>query len=1671
MKRSADDRRAQTQEELEQKRRIMKNFCSWTIDSNTRVAPDTIIECDRVLAVTVKMSDYEPHALSFGQVTHTDEGSAICNRAVMMAFVHLVAWIVRKKAVGNSAARNREARRTIGGDHAQAYLLGDGDVNLRDFQDDEAEEGGMLEESEDEALHDNDEYRSESDGEYRNPSGSDIEIHELDSDSDHESVGGDSDESEMSRRPMSRRKQRQSQEDAPSPAAGRELNLSLSQIGAPDTSRISGENVIILIEEIPAENKKASVEGSLSELRSITDNSIPVAYTIWALLNDVDDVHPEQIWNSNMLMENMRDLDNLSTNEIKHMLNMGVDVDKMREEEEQAAEEEQPKKSKKVSYQLAQKKSDGKRDVADAWKIITSSNAPYIWDNYCGHNLGAQSRLGAPFLPGVIDPNDCQYWTTFFHPFFALRRRGADCNHLQSLETYWTGNQAMYAPNDVNKKSTKSTFVVPASINSRFFRVMDPAQLNTMRMKNMYFPHKQREVHILSRIYPGHFDVSSKRNSERMAEAHKFFGPTVDQPAVAGRIYTEAELGLLYKMVMNFTTAQAEEQLNAEQSDDMMNSGWKGALLKSSSNFNGPSGRSLLIPLENTSTSSLGGDLNPTKEQWIMLADDNIRSEIIERYHVMDEQIQARKAWQKKNLLAMAAINPSIVSGREAYVNIRSDPREISLHVNPVGSQKELFSTNFDSLFKAMRVIEIAQFHKHIKDIAFNLATTTKRATQSDMAKLRMVCSLQACMDYAGECTSGESDISDGARIIQNCKKQMQLYTDVKSRPMFYMMDPTASPLVNVMSVMFNNYYSRLHLVKPNLMFLLYMTSLIGSKLEKVLRMHMLIIGPPGEGKTFLSDYLQHLLCSYKTKYDEVFRVEETIRKSEHSTGTNIGGKKNFMVQLCQEADQGQLNGNNKDNNQQSEGSSTYKNLLDKGYSRVERPLRDPDTGEWLTQVSEAYYFCPHIFNANFNSIGMSAAILDRFMRYYNVRSNVSKLWVDVADEKDKDKRMIDPAMMADVCWQHKFIDACIFEMHMLIKMGGMDPVTVWLATLVIQEVNRALSRANLPKIRPRDALRITDMACGLVMLDAVTSECLMPGGIFTKKPITLEKELRQLNPRLYVAPRHIVTAMWMVTDNCYMPALADIRRALKLWYNQNKQQASMESFRLFKGGVKKARMPGVDETDAEVRSYDEIILSAGGRGVQFNLFTGIGEYLNIMAQASSMGSVNSDTADRIEYQWSASIFAEGLEALTKCTYVAKRYHKPADTSPMTDPVPNNDLPTFICSPIKAYKNSIGVNTCWLFNDQAMPGPVIRSAMKNLFSKRHQPEERHIVGIDPVYNNTFIFDTYGHEDCDDPHLEVYKRVNPHFEQEIDLDVEYGEWYEQVKACNGTKMQNVDMPLESIACAIRAAEIHFDKNPITERDIGEFIYNQAPRVLSEDTKSPYYGKTIPAEMLKDLDKKVDLSIPRDRYLVPDEDGQMVPHWDVLFKDSGMNAAERERVYFEGMNHTIGYVVADRIIRNSAKFSKTGLPLMFQLRFMDTTLSNSESNFSDVIKNRQLGIYMNLSREALDRREKRMREGLAHALKASSNIKRTYKPIRKEDILIQPVAQVSGMRSALPEAMVPGEVMNAMEDMDSPDREISEQSVQKGDGMAVRQQDMAGVDVENIPTAYVDIDSLL
>lgn len=1568
-KRTADER----DNELagEQQRKIMHNICSWDLGPRTRVPPGTEFVAERVIGYYVDMEDYDPHSKKFKDVNRSDRGGAMCNFAGFMAFAELVKRCTSHASVHQNVKVVREQRKTTGGAHAHAYLLTDEAPNL---EDDDSDAEDVMSDTEAMEVANDDIERSPT----TEASDSEIELGSTDG-SEEEYAGMVSDEeSVLPVIPARRRKVDADTESHSSDRSSRTApDLRGSQVVALNEEvedRV--EDIVCLVEEVVDHGCQASIEGEFATLQNVTAASSPRGYMFWMLMNNTSSIKPEKLWND-LLTENAAASGVMSLQEINYMRKLGIQKGDDEDEDQEEAEDMPKKKARRL---FNNNQTREKKHVSSCYKNITHTNASCFWDFYTGTTIGTDYMAVHGVVFDVIDVSHPNFYSTFFSPLFALLKRG-NCDLPQSFEYFNSHQDQIYSPLALNSSANRGKFRVPALINRRMFRV-DVTHINPLEISEKYLPFKQlQDQPMLCTLFPTHFSLDiAQHNLTYETRSESMKNTQSDVYTVNGKLYNENEIRILNKLLYRYSAAEADYRLNMTIALAGSDRSWAHEMSESDSatpSVTDTSSSNTSMILAARDDSRWGVNDEPTAEQLELLAKNKCRKEIADAFKTMETAMITRTNEQQMRLRALATVNPKLILNGNQTIEKKNN-QDLITYVSPIGSIKELLQSSNDQAKKALRLLELSIMHTEIRNKVLALARKTKRATNKDMCILQLICQMQAGVSYVRELVSPGADISDGAAVVQNCKAQYGFYEDPSSRPLFHMIDPTMSPFENVMASMLNDYYRIENACKPPVLLIVYLVAIGGNKPEREHRIHVLILGPPGQGKTWTTDLLKLLLCSYKSKTEEFFRVEETSKRTTGAMGTNMGGKRNFVVQLFGEISLAFMNGPEATPNQPAEGDSSLKIVLDTGVTNTKRAAKNDD-GEWVYQESVSYWFAPHIFLGNIGT-DLPPAILDRLFVMPNAKSNTSLIDVTTVSAKDSDVRDEDMDLKNRLRTQHKFMDAGAFDIEMLRKLGNMNKITVWLATLVIQEVNRRLKKSHMPELRPRDCLRITELAKAQLTLNIISRECMMTGGILTNEKIVPEKHFRQLDPAFYIAPRHIVSAMCMHTQIAYMPCTEDTKTALLEWYEERKNDPKINWNETFWGNRSQrgaeCSATGVDDT---TRDYDWIVFKPINRDRNAAIHHKVGETLSLRARRE-------DT--KVETAWSAVIFGDALKSLSQTLYLAVHYENGGDKR---DPRPMAGNPTFTTSPVIFMDSMIRVNTAWLFDHSAVPQKMIVGFLKDLFGSAHQPEFRTQVGFNKFYPNTFDYETFGNENPEDPSLKTFEYINPHYTFEIDTltaenTVESLDWRDQLLMFGNSKIQVVDCSFEELARQKRHGEIHFPNEKLTERDIGKMLYMKGEKILGEDRNSPLHGRPVERATLDQLDDNVDILIPRDKFKVP-VNGRMVNHWDVLY-DEG-TSEEKEETYFMNMTYTDSEIAGDRILKNepTKSYNVLGLPDMFRAGLMPDDRNAKRAKMSDVLMSDRIRRKHGITKKAYER-ELEMRRVNAKLARKMAIERKTY-----------------------------------------------------------------------------------
>lgn len=1382
------------------------------------------------------------------------------------------------------------------------------------------------------------------------------------------------------------------------------------------------DDVVFLIEEICRPNQQASTRECFSEMRSITRMETPVGYTFWVLLRNTGMFNIATYFQQQVLSVRY------SEGALKFMYQ---DMDNDDNEEDGGDNggrgRKRPKRDSSSYFSDTRMRARAQKMdfVCEAYKLINPENAIYAWQNYGDHPLGDPEKQGAHFARNIMDGPMC--YTNFFSSVMGLRiRAGAD--YSQSFTRYITeGGMYMEAGcNNVGGNGltqSKHNFIIPADITDRFFRVNNTEFITVDRMPFMYFPYAEtHNTHLMECLYPSKFSVDSCTGNTLVEKASKpTEEPHVDPPIVAGMLFNNDEFEHLNDLMHTVSVRRANaiagsvmhasdggaavdeaELHNAqewgrhvysmEDSNSMGVAGLNGSNdasygmieleQRGESQPMAPlsSSRVLALAEHGASNSCSMALMDPastiTENQLVVLRNRQLRDEVKIVYERWNKQMKRKRQWRSCMLKVVQMEMPKLVMDREEKIMESCDKEQIMRVFNPLGDARALFQYNSGYSNRAMTILEIGSINGAIKNAVMDMLNNNKHASPRERSAVRTVLALQSTMEYATKCANPNCDISDGAKIVQGCIEQQRLY-DVSTRELFENIDGDLSPGTMVLARMLDSYFTVFNMVNPPVILTSYLAILSGFHARFDLRPHLMILGPPGKGKSEHMKMTEKLMCSVMVDSTLATMFNHTTAASEKHMGSNTYGKNNNIVQMCNETDPQALEGYNK-NPAHKEGNHITKDTLDTGQCRMSRLNYNKDMNEWVQDISTALYMCTFVYLANFGVGHLHKSVLRRLLVMLFVKNELSKLKMDDAVQQEHSKRSIDMRHQNLLTHQHRTLCAMVFDVYQMIHAGAMDRVTAWLPLFVIQHVNQVLTQHKMRPIEISDSARIVGMCETVCILEACASEFMMRGGVFTNENITIDR-LRMLNDKLYVTVPQVTMVMGLMMPHIYSECRRDLRAALLYIYRKAREREGkptamlkyagndhrrsrrgagggggggygghgmgMDTTRTGASGPQsqsnqaRSGMPSMVETEDDERDFSLLVFNPEDRA---------GTLEGRFAKMVEMASKN---APDVKSEWSREHFEQVIAELLETPVVAYDIiPNPDCTKDATvDSTTSRGRDTTV---LVRSGNVMVVCASWLLGKNPVDeAELVERTLIDLFSSRYQPPQTVAFGTDVYYPNTFKVLKVGNEDCEDERLPVIERQNIHAAPSIDVDAIYGKLADDFRRMNDSCRERINMSLNEVVALVRRDEIHHSTRAVTERDMARALYVNGTRLFGFDPESPIHKRNITARDLEALDNKIDRQTDRARYVVRNPDGSFTPQWQACFPT--LTDKEAERLFFDDMRHTLLEMVKERLLRATefeAKktLSVVGYPDVFRLRFMNRTDVAGYKNISDIMK---------------------------------------------------------------------------------------------------------------------------
>jgi hypothetical protein len=343
----------------------------------------------------------------------------------------------------------------------------------------------------------------------------------------------------------------------------------------------------------------------------------------------------------------------------------------------------------------------------------------------------------------------------------------------------------------------------------------------------------------------------------------------------------------------------------------------------------------------------------------------------------------------------------------------------------------------------------------------------------------------------------------------------------------------------------------------------------------------------------------------------------------------------------------------------------------------------------------------------------------------------------------------------------------------------------------------------------------------------------------------------------------------------------------------------------------------------------------------------------NIIERIAKMIQLEAKNNPDIVFAWSQEHYKQAVTYMMNKAVLAYDMLLD-DEDPKKDPVCDTSKPQFVTTVIVNHNQEIAVCASWLLGEIAFDETeVVRDAIVDLFSHRHQPYRKELFDFNVKYPNTFDIIELGHEDCDNVCYPVLEKNNVFFSPTIDARAIYGDMADVFIKCNSTRIERFDMSLEDAAKIMRKQEINYTGMPVTERDIAKLLHQKGYHLFNVDPDLPGNDRRVTKEELNEMDDTVDMQCERAAFAVT-SNGRRIPHWEHLWPD--MPPADAENQYFAMMNHTSIEVVVDRLLlgiqaKDINLLSKTGYPAIYRLQFMKTNLTDTSKDMTEVLRERE------------------------------------------------------------------------------------------------------------------------
>lgn len=805
---------------------------------------------------------------------------------------------------------------------------------------------------------------------------------------------------------------------------------------------------------------------------------------------------------------------------------------------------------------------------------------------------------------------------------------------------------------------------------------------------------------------------------------------------------------------------------------------------------------------------------------------------------------------------------------------------------------------------------------------------------------------------YETQVCSDAADVPTALKVMMRHVKRENLF-DWRRRRKLFKIDHAMSAGENLFAMQ-KQLYERTHCIaSAHITALGWWCALSASRYDFSLHMNLFLTGSAASSKTYPIMEVEKLMCHSKNQLDKDKIVVQTTRMTACATGVDNGATDNFTVRIINEAQEKTII----DKDDSGTGSADMKQLMDQCISQVLAPeFAQKGSNKSYTYMRVSEQVCVYLMNSNIPLWKVPGPMLTRMLCLQISEAKSQGGTVNDAQQRESNVQPQDTEDKRQSIRMHNTLHAAHFLADMLIYVRAIEDVGVWLVGFVVGYINRFLKDKGVRPLNPRMVQNIRTGARSFC-IQRMLCEFFMPGGIAEHEDISCKSIARvmqgafvqrcDLIPALgNLAPFCFIQGEDDVRRaiSMYMTSMARRKHSRNVLFKRvfdvedthepassascsmpdevqpptpthnTDDDVSNGAFSDMPSGVGRAgfyassyihgaapdtEMHG-DRSGRHGRTYDQNQqrrMTEPQKNYDFNWYRiklnikyGKDPWTDIAS--TLMPQMKNDPAIRKSY--SIEAVATILRKLSDESIEAPHYHKPDHMArPMAEPQAQGR--ERIHSNVAILEDGgLCISYHWA---SRMIGEgstdMMREALKDMCSKRHQPHAKFLYGHDDRFPNTYDVLELGTLQCNDPTLPLLSCPNASHTPAAELDILYPkedvrrehEW----KTCQDMELRE---SMDEFAAAQHYKRCYGHHVRVTERDKAKALYLLERYTELSDVKSAWHDAALGMDQFDVFDNQDWADLPSHCFRVPhpSDPEVMVHHAHLLYPDVSHEIAE-------------------------------------------------------------------------------------------------------------------------------------------------------------------------------------